>query len=407
MNLYFKKKKEEVYIPGSKSISNRVLIFSFLCFKKIIIKNLLKSEDINVMLYNLKKFKNFNYYFFNKNINIFNKKSKTLKSNHFYFNNAGTVARPLFSIFFFINKLFLLDGNENMRKRPLKGLIKILNNSFSSKKKIIFLKNKYFFPVIFRKIKVNFKKSFLFVNENKSSQFLTSFIIGILLVIKKPFLIKIKNIVSINYVKLTIKIIKFFNIKIKYIKKNILIFPSNFFYDGVYKVEKDIISASYFFIKKFFNKKIHFKIFNQNEKNIIIFFKKIGYFFYNIKKFFKILKFKKKIYYLNVNCYSIIDSSMIIPILIFKNVKKIKIFNIYNWNFKECNRIIALSKEFKKIGSVVSYGKNWLIIKKNNFRKNIIINTYNDHRIAMVFYNIFNYINKPNCVKKTFPNFFK
>ncbi|MGX7582543.1 hypothetical protein [Candidatus Vidania fulgoroideorum] len=407
MNLYFKEKKKNIEIPGSKSYTNRVILFSFLCFKKIIIKNPLISEDTIVMLNNLKNFKNFNFFFKKNKMFISNNYPIILLNKKFYFKNAGTVARPLLSLLFFLNFNCFLNGNKNMRKRPIKGLVNILNNF--NKKKIIYLKKKYFFPLLLKKKKIKFKKKKITINENLSSQFLTSLIIGLSYKIIKPFYIKIKNIISLNYILFTIKLIKKFNINIKFFRKKIIIYPSFFFLKKKISVPKDIISQSYFFYNKIINKKILFNFnINQNEIEILNFFKKIGFYFYKTS-FYKFIKFKKKIYYLNVNCCKIIDSSMIISTLIFDKIKKIKLFNIYNWNFKECNRIIAIAKEIKKLGGKVLYGKNWIILKKFKIRKKIIINTYNDHRIAMIFknYNLKKYFLKPNCVKKTFPLFLK
>lgn len=94
-----------------------------------------------------------------------------------------------------------------------------------------------------------------------------------------------------------------------------------------------------------------------------------------------------------------------------KGTSKIK--NIEHLKFKESNRITSLIKNFDKIGVNCNYTDNKLIINGQQFiiiNKPVIINTYNDHRIAMAFTilglkigNII--IDDIKCVRKSFPTF--
>lgn len=410
MNLLFKNNISNT-VPSSKSVANRVILFSFLCFKEVYIYNCLKSEDILIMLKNLNNFKCFSYFFIKNALIIKNSPVLKLKKTKFYFSNAGTVARTLIFILFLINKKVVLDGNANMRTRPIIGLINLLETTFKNKK-IKFLKKKNYFPIIIVKTNIVIKRYNMNIYESISSQFVSSYIIGLAYIIKNPFYILIKKIVSIDYVLLTVKLIKKFNIKIIFFKNNIIIYPGKYNnFNKKFYIEKDVISLSYLLLQLIKTKKKKTIAFSRNiyhaEKFILKFLNIVGLFFYFVNNNLNIIKYKKKVYCFCINCYKLIDSSIIFPFLIFYNITKIKIFNIYNWNFKECNRIIAVAKELKKLGAKIYYGKNWMIIKKYKNRKNILLLTYNDHRIAMSAYKFKNYVYKPNCVKKTFPDFFK
>ncbi|MGX7589348.1 hypothetical protein [Candidatus Vidania fulgoroideorum] len=417
MNIFIKKKKyykKKIKITGSKSITNRILLSSFLCFdQKTIVRNPLISTDTLVMIENIKKLScdvkiKSNY------ISVCSKKGNLLRYN-FSFKNAGTALRPLFAVLCKLkgNIDICIDGDREMRKRPLKGLIlmikKISNSIFFD-----FKLKKYFLPVKIFGFIIKTKLRSLKIKENVSSQYLTAILFLLPLIIKNKFKIFLKKIVSLNYIFLTINILKLFNINIKLNGKIITIIPGKFRTPKEIFCENDLVSLSYYLLIPLIkNKKISF-IFNtktiQSERFFINFLKKLGFIIYKFKKHVFLFK-KKNISYLKVNCKNIIDSSMIIPVLIFFKFKKIKIYNIYNWRFKECNRIKAISKEIKKIGSSVIYKKNWMIVKKNIFRNNVIVNTYKDHRIAMCFSLVLflyknTYIIEPNVVKKTFPNYF-
>ncbi|XAO72518.1 MAG: hypothetical protein AAYR31_00445 [Candidatus Vidania fulgoroideorum] len=431
MNLFIKKKtkriKRYILIASSKSLTNRLLFVSCLCFKNsTFLINPLYSEDTKIMLKNIKKI-NVKFKKIKNKIEIKNKKIKLRKSN-FYFENAGTVARPFIFLISIIKKKkpTILDGNKSMRLRPIKGLIKLIKKIYK-KIKIKYIKKKNHFPLKIYNFIKNINKKKIKINENKSSQFLSSFIFLIPLITKRKFNIEIKNIVSINYIFMTINIMKLFNIKIKENKKNIEIIKSKYKNNekNIY-IEGDIVSASYFFINTLIKRKRIF-IFNltnnsiQAERKInnLLKIMNIGMYFYK-KGICFYLKKDKNIKYLKVNCENIIDLSLVIPLLSIKKIKNIKIYNIYNWKFKECKRNEIIKKEIMKKGIYVTKGKNWIIFKRKINCKNngTLINTFRDHRIAMTFSTIMNekkykfkknslLIRNPNNVKKTFPKYFK
>ncbi|MGX7576500.1 hypothetical protein ACWNYI_00575 [Candidatus Vidania fulgoroideorum] len=397
-------------IEGSKSINNRYLFFS-LYFSSLKIKDILISNDTKRMIEAL-EFLGFKKYIKKNQIELkYNKKNKEKYLN---IENAGTVARPLLVYFLFNSyKDITLDGNKNMRKRPIKNILKLINFLGKIKKRIT-NNSKKFLPLSINKGFLKFKRSFIFINESKSSQYITAIILNSCL-IEKNFFFFIKKIVSFCYLNLTLKLLK--KIKLKYIffKKNIIYYNNYKNFKKIkFKVEKDTISASYFILNSYYSFKkltllnfIYKKI--QNESCLINIIKNIGFFLY-YKKYFRCVYYKKKIYFLKIDCKKIIDFSMTLTILSSKNIKKIFLYNISNWKYKECNRIKAISKEIKKTGKKVYYNKNWIYIVYKKDREKLIIESYNDHRISMLFNNYITkyncYIKKPNSVKKTFPKYY-
>ena len=86
--------------------------------------------------------------------------------------------------------------------------------------------------------------------------------------------------------------------------------------------------------------------------------------------------------------------------------------NIYNWRVKETDRLYAMATELCKVGAIVEEGEDYLKITPPLSITHAAIDTYNDHRMAMCFSllalgNNSVTINDPDCVVKTFPDYFE
>ncbi|WP_343188036.1 3-phosphoshikimate 1-carboxyvinyltransferase [Buchnera aphidicola (Ceratoglyphina bambusae)] len=403
----------EINLPGSKSISNRVLLLSSLSEGKTVLKNFLFSEDTKYMLEAFKKI--------GIPLNI-NKKKKTLKilgSKNFFKNkktalflgNAGTAIRPLTAIFSLYKNNVELNGNARMNCRPIKHLV----NSLIEGGADIYYKNINGYPPII--IKGGFSGGKIFIDGKISSQFLTSLLIACPLA-KNNTEIFIKNdLVSKPYVDLTIRIIRKFGIKI--INNNYSYFNisgnQNYISPKKFLIEGDASSASYFFAAAAIKGgEIKVRGIGENSIQGDIKFLKI------LKKMGAIVRTKnntisvkrKTLKCINLDMNNMPDVAMTVAILgLFSNGQTV-IKNIYNWRVKESDRLSAMSTELKKVGAIVEEGIDFIkIIPPKKFISSII-NTYDDHRIAMCFSlvalsGVKITILNPECVKKTFPKYFK
>ncbi|MDH3004293.1 MAG: 3-phosphoshikimate 1-carboxyvinyltransferase [Candidatus Shikimatogenerans sp. JK-2022] len=393
----YKSKSIKINICGSKSETNRLLIIKKL-YKNIKLYNMSNSNDTKLMLLSLSTSKN------KKIINV---------------KDAGTVMRFLVSYFSILKRReVILTGSNRMNKRPIYNLVLALNNIGCD---IKYIKNIGYPPI--KIIGKNIKKNYIKINSNISSQFITSLIlIGPKL--KKGLKIKLLNDkISLSYINMTINILKKLNFKIKF-KKNYIIINNYKKKNNKklkYYIESDWSSASYFYslisildIKEIiltkFKKKsyqgdsvislIYNKFFGVNtifKKNNIIIIKKIKNF--KLPKFFKLnLKSTPDI------AQTIIVTCSVLKIkCLLKGLKTLKI--------KETDRLIALKKELKKVGTLTKITNETIEIIgfKNKKNKKIIINTYKDHRMAMSFsvLAIKNkiFIENPKTVNKSYPNY--
>jgi len=107
------------------------------------------------------------------------------------------------------------------------------------------------------------------------------------------------------------------------------------------------------------------------------------------------------------------DAAMTVAVLALFAEGPSTIRNIGNWRVKETDRIAAMAKELRKLGAEVEEGSDFIRVKPGKkVNPNISIDTYSDHRMAMCFSlvslaGVPVTINDPDCVAKTFPDYFK
>jgi 3-phosphoshikimate 1-carboxyvinyltransferase len=79
---------------------------------------------------------------------------------------------------------------------------------------------------------------------------------------------------------------------------------------------------------------------------------------------------------------------------------------------KETDRLAAMATELRKVGAQVEEGPDFLkIAPPASIRGDVLVDTYDDHRMAMSFSlvalgGVPVRINDPDCVAKTFPDYF-
>ncbi|WP_343189767.1 3-phosphoshikimate 1-carboxyvinyltransferase [Buchnera aphidicola] len=403
----------EVNLPGSKSISNRVILLSALSKGKTILKNFLFSEDTEYMISALKKIGISIKYNRNKNeVFVLGSKNffKIKKKISIFLGNAGTAIRPLTAVFSLYKNDVKLYGNDRMNIRPIKDLINALKDGGAKIK----YKNVYGYPPIH--IKGGFSGGKIYLYGNISSQFLTSLLIASPLA-KRNTEILIKNkLVSKPYVKITISLMKTFGIKVynknycyfKILGNQEYVSPKKFFIEG------DASSASYFLAAaaiKGGEVIVHGigKNSIQGDIKFVEVLKKMGATVNIYKNYISVKKRHLKSVDMDMN--NIPDAAMTVAILALFAKGTTIIRNIYNWRLKETDRIFAMSTELKKIGSKIKTGEDYIKISPPSKFVSSKINTYDDHRMAMCFSLIALSEKKiiilnPNCVKKTFPNYF-
>ncbi|HEX2390508.1 MAG TPA: 3-phosphoshikimate 1-carboxyvinyltransferase [Casimicrobiaceae bacterium] len=113
-----------------------------------------------------------------------------------------------------------------------------------------------------------------------------------------------------------------------------------------------------------------------------------------------------------IDCGAIPDAAMTLAIVALFASAPTRLTGIGSWRVKETDRISAMAAELAKLGATLAAGRDWLEIAPLVRFRHALIDTYDDHRIAMCFAlaalgGAGVTINDPGCVRKTFPRFFE
>jgi len=380
-----------VHLPASKSISNRVLIINALCNNKLIIKNLSLSDDTQVL-----------------------QKALNSKENLINIDGSGTALRFLAAFFAATTKTEkILTGNARMLQRPVDELVRAINHLGG---KIQFLGQNGFPPLkIFPQTMLGGEVE---LDATISSQFASALLLVAPTLKNGLGLILKGETVSESYIKMTLKILENFGIKYFKGKNYIEIMPQEYV-SADFFVENDWTSASYFyqmlsvagegeiFFPNLTTKSI------QGDKIVAEIFENLGVKTLKYKNGIKICATNQNIDFLNINLINNPDLVQTLTVTCcLKNIP-FHFTGIKNLQIKEADRIAALIAECRKIGCVLTFDEKENALCWNgqhiDIQKNIEIESYNDHRMAMSFaaakLRFPMEIQNPEVVTKSFPRF--
>ena len=406
-----------IKLPGSKSITNRVLLMAALGNGVTKLIDPLKSEDTDQMINaliklgvsvkkvnddkNIIEIKGAEHNFPNKNTNLF-------------LGNSGTTFRPLAAVLAMMGGDYYLSGIERMHERPIKDLVDALEQMGSS---IQYEKNHGYPPITINNSSIEISEP-IQIKGDISSQYLTALLIAGPISNNEFNIEVIGDLISKPYIDITLKLLTKFNIF--YNNDNWRLFSLK--KDSVYRnptkifVEGDASSASYFFAAASLAGSIEIKGINKDSIQGDLKFLDI------ISKMGAKIEYKSdsiqvsrasSLKGLEIDCIEIPDAAMTLAIMAVFADKPTKLKNIGSWRVKETDRILAMDNELTKMGVEVSTTHDSMtIFPQKQLNDNISIETYNDHRIAMCFSlfclkNLNITIQDPNCVNKTYPDYFK
>lgn len=403
-----------VDIPGSKSITNRALILSALSGKNVTLRNILLSDDTKYMIEALKALNNdIELDLQNKTLKIKGNKNPKFENLEIYIGNAGTAMRFLSSYLATGIGSAVLYGNARMNVRPIKDLVDSLTQLGV---KVEYLNEVGFPPIRITANGVSAKT--VEIDCSKSSQYISSILMASPN-FKSPIEIKtIGRVVSKPYINMTLKMMKDFGIQFLEKDNSIYIQPQEYS-TSEYLIEGDMSSASYFLAMALISNSTvklnnFFKNSIQGDSQFLNVLTKIG---------LKILSFNEtNITVQGVENYNGIELSMndipdvaqtLAAVALFAETPT-KVWDVENMRIKETDRISALKNEILKLNGNFEEFQDGFLITPKPFTEyeGEFLETYDDHRMAMsltlIGLRVPNIkILDPNCVSKTFPNFFE
>lgn len=408
----------EVTLPGSKSLSNRVLLLSALSEGVTKIDNLLESADIRYMLEALKQLKipvvedavSKSVLITGRGgpINVDNKETLNL-------GNAGTAMRPLTAALCTGRGSFVLDGNPRMRERPIIDLVDGLKQLGVK----IDCSDTGCPPVNIEA--KGMKGGTANISGKISSQYLSALLMAGPLSATGVNLNIIDELMSAPYVHMTMNLMRKFGATVSSESDRVFrVLPGKYTSPKQFFIEGDASSASYFLAGAAItggSVTVHGcgKDSVQGDARFAEVLQKMGAdVSYGPNSITVTRKENVQLKGIDEDCGDIPDVAMTLAVVGIFAEGKTTIRNIYNWRVKETERMVAMVTELTKLGVFVEEGRDFLVVhgvKPGQLRAGVEIETYDDHRVAMCFSlaacgGVPVTILDPKCTSKTFPEYF-
>lgn len=412
VKIFPKKLKGSVNIPPSKSLAHRAIISSGLAKGESIIENISYSKDILATIYGMNSFGvsiNEVHKDNNKTLNIKGVNRIEIQNNIIDCIESGSTLRFLIPIALLQDdREVTFTGTGKLPQRPLDEYYNIFN-----KGNIFYQNERGNLPL---KVKGKLKPGEFHLKGDISSQFITGLMFALPLLNENSKIIITSKLESKAYVDLTMDILSKFGINIENnLYKEFYIKGNQSYINRNYKVEGDFSQAAFWLVAGAIGEEIRCKNLNinslQGDKEIINIIKSMGGSIDINEDYIKSNPSELK--------GIIADASEIpdlVPILaVAGSVSRgvTKIINAKRARIKECDRLHAIACELNKIGGEVEELEDSLIIKGNKKLKGGVVDSWNDHRIAMALAVASIacerplIINNSEAVEKSYPNFWQ
>lgn len=406
-------------LPGSKSISNRVLLLAALAEGTTQIHDLLASDDVERMLEALNLL----------GVKITRQRDRVVVEGcggrfpasqaELFLGNAGTAFRPLTAALAIAGGHYRLSGVPRMHERPIGDLVEALRALGAD---IRYLGNDGYPPLEIRPVILG-STTTVQVRGDVSSQFLTSLLIALPLAGRRITVEVAGELISKPYVDITLNLLARFGVTIERIGWTSFTIPANsrLTSPGDIFVEGDASGASYFLaagaigggpvrVEGVGRSSI------QGDVGFALALAGMGVHIDMQENWIEATApsdGRLRAFDLDLN--AIPDAAMTLAVVALFAEGPCRLRNIASWRVKETDRIAAMATELRKLGAIVQEGPDYLEIVPPPARRltdAATIDTYDDHRIAMCFSlaalaGVMVRINDPKCVAKTFPDYFE
>ena len=418
-NLYIMNKEigeinATVEVPGSKSVTNRALLMAALSKDETVLEGVLFSDDSRYFIDSLISLG------YDIIVNEQEKKVKIKgtggnvpnKTGEINVGSAGTAARFLTAMLALSEGEYTIKCSEQMERRPMKPLFDVLIDLGAE---FTYLKEEGFLPV---RVKGNNKKSKdITMDISKSTQFLSAMLM-VAPVLENDIKIGICSDKKIgSYVEITIDMPKEFGVTGEFDGESYNVKGNQQIKGGRYIVEPDVSAACYFYAAAAITggcvtvKNIK-KDLMQGDMKFIEVLQKMGCTIVETNDGIKVVGPKNgELDGIDIDMNNFSDQALTLSVVaVFAN-EPTRIRNIGHIRGQECNRMQAIVKELGKCGIKVEELDDDIIVYPGEL-KPTVIETYDDHRVAMSFTLLTLKekgikISNPMCCKKTFENYYE
>lgn len=415
-----------VRLPGSKSISNRVLLLAGLSRGTTIVHDLLDSDDTRVMLTALRQL-GCAVEVAGDAVRITGLGGQLqVRQASLFLGNAGTAMRPLTAALAVLAATqggdFELKGVPRMHERPIGDLVDALRQLGCH---VDYLANDGF-PPLRLGVGASNTRAPIRVRGDVSSQFLTALLLALPLVTTDNAVTidVVGDLISKPYVEITLNLLARFGIEVQREGWQRFVIPQGSAYrsPGDIHVEADASSASYFIalgaIAAREGRSIRVEGVGsdsiQGDIRFVDAARAMGADVSSGPGWLQIKRGQWPLRAIELDCNHIPDAAMTLAVMALYAQGTTRLTNIASWRVKETDRIAAMAAELRKLGAQVTEGADFIEVAPPTAWRAAAIHTYDDHRIAMCFSlaalnpaTLPIRVLDPRCVGKTFPDYFE
>ena len=408
-----------VEVPGSKSMTNRALLMAALADGTTTLKGVLFSEDSRNFLGSLKSLG------FQTKIDE-NAKIVTVQgcngtipvtSGEIYVGSAGTAARFLTAMLAMGEGTFVINASEQMKKRPMKPLFKVLEELGAE---IVCLDKEGFLPVQIKGIRGRRpadERCSVKLDISESTQFLSALLL-VSSMIKQGLHIEITSARKDgSYIQITRKMMEQFGAVVAFDGERYHIKSGMKYQSGCYQIEPDVSAACYFYAAAVLTggrtvvKNVTWNCM-QGDLKFLKLLEKMGAEVNDTPDGIEVRGASNgKLKGITVDMKDFSDQTMTLAALAPFADSDVRIENIGHIRLQESDRIHAIATELTRLGIACEEEKDAITIHPGT-PKPAVIQTYEDHRMAMAFSLVGLRvagieISNPMCCRKTFETYFE
>jgi 3-phosphoshikimate 1-carboxyvinyltransferase len=407
-----------VRLPGSKSISNRVLLLAALAKGTTVVRALLDSDDTRVMLDALRAL----------GVGVARVSDSDdyeiagvggafpVKHAELFLGNAGTAFRSLTAACALSGGEYVLKGVARMHERPIGDLVDALRLLGA---RIEYLGQQGFPPLHIHP--ATLAGDTTEVRGNVSSQFLTGLMMALPLRQRSTTIEVLGELISKPYIGITLAMLRRFGVEIARDGWQRFGVPATARYQspGEIWVEGDASSASYFLAAGAIGGgPVRVEgVGRDSVQGDVRFADALAQMGARIEMGPNWIEARApkggRLKAIDLDCNAIPDAAMTLAVAALFANGMTTLRNIASWRVKETDRIAAMATELRKVGATVEEGGDFIRISPpEKLIPNAVIDTYDDHRMAMCLSlvslgGVPVRINEPGCVAKTFPDYFR
>ena len=427
-----------VHLPGSKSISNRVLLLAGLAAGRTAVHDLLESDDTRVMLAALAAL-GCGLQRDGSVLHVTGLGGRlAVHQAALFLGNAGTAMRPLAAVLAVLAATqggrFELSGVQRMHERPIGDLVHALRPLGCTVEE---LGQRGYPPLRVSGVAGGMLSTDrpIRVRGDVSSQFLTALLLALPLArVDAPVVIEVDGeLISRPYIEITLNLLDRFGVSVQREgwQRFTIAQGSRYATPGSIHIEADASSASYFVAAGALaaHGGAPLRIVGvgldsiQGDIRFVDAAQAMGAQVKGGAGWLEVHRGRWPLAGIALDCTAIPDAAMTLAVMALYADSPTRLTGIASWRVKETDRLAAMATELRKVGAAVVEGADFIEVTPPSTWQAATIDTYDDHRMAMCLsLAAFNplagrkdadgaglplRINDPQCVAKTFPDYFE